>query len=255
MGVHQASLFMYRKFIDEALWLVEQVEQGNYGPLRDFACEAIQRLQKEWPINNFGWIKYENNVEKGVLTQEWPLLNHGEAGLVTEDEIRNLSSPAAQDIGYWFLIVLSEYLQPCSSPLGNWSVLNTVLESLNWKQDDRDLLFRGLPTSKLLKPKLGKKSPWPLKDSDPYWLWLHPSRARSGWLPTEDIDRLHSQLCRMDDKVKDFDVCVIPNIDADNPIVVREYKVYLQSGYQDTISMLSTAQKSNLGLFMSITLP
>jgi hypothetical protein len=255
MGVHQASLFKYKEFIKEALWLVEQVEQGNYGPLRDRTCEAVRRLQQEWPISDLGWIKYEDDTEKSVLTQEWPLLNHGEAGLLAEEEVRNLSNPAPHDIGYWFLVVLSEYLQSCPSPLGNWSVLSTVLESLGWKQDDRDLLFRGFPTSRLLRPKLGEGSPWPLKDSDPYWLWLHPGRARSGWLPTEDIDRLHNKLYRMEDRIKNFDVSLIPNIDANNPIVVRDYKVYLQSGYRDTISMLSTAQKLNRGLFMSITLP
>lgn len=255
MGVHKASLFMYREFINKAQQLVKQVERGNYGPLRDSACEAVRRLQQVWPVSNLGWIRYEDGVEKSVLTQEWPLLNHGEAGLATEDEIQSLSNPTSQDIGYWFLIILSEYLQSCPSPLGNWSVLDLALESLGWKQEDRDLLFRGLPTSRLLRPELGKKSPWPLKSSDPYWFWLHPSRARSGWLPTEEIDRLHSRLCKMEDMVKGFNVCLIPNIDADNPIVVRDYKAYLQSGYQDTISMLSTAQKLSQGLFMSITIP
>jgi hypothetical protein len=254
MRVHHASIFSYKEYQEEIRWLVEQVDQQNYEPLRDRTCKAIQRIRQEWPLSNLGWTVYEEGVEKEVVTQEWPLLEHGESGLTIEDEIRNQDILMPRDIGYWFLIVLAEYLQPCQSPLSNWGVLYSTLTILGWEQIDCDLLFKGLPTSKLVKPEIEEKSPWPLKETDPYWLWLHPSQARSGWLPTQSVHNLYNQLREMEDKIKTFDIRQIPNIDASNPVVIKEYDKYLQSAYHDSLAMLSMAQQSNQGLFMSITI-
>jgi len=252
MVVHRASVFLYKEFQDEARLLVGQVDQQNCKPLRERACEAIRRFQKEWPLADFSGVKYEGGVRKEVAIQTWPLWEHGEGSLATEEEIRNQGAPTPRDLGFWFLIVLAEYLQPCPSPLGNWSVLYTALATQGWKQSDCDLLFMGLPTSKLLKPRIGSKSPWPLKNTDPYWLWLHPRRARSGWLPTDEIHRLYDRLRKVKARVQVFDVRRIPGIDVDNPVVVRSYEEYLDAAYRDTLAMLSTAEEMDQGLFMSI---
>jgi hypothetical protein len=240
MGAHHASVFLYKDYQDEIRILIEQVDKQNYASLRERTCQAIQRLQQEWPLSNLGWTKYENGIEQNVMTQEWPLLEHGDSSLATENEIRGRSVPTMRDLGYWFLIVLAEYLRPCPSPMGNWSI------------DDCDLLFIGQPTSKLLKPDANERSPWPLTDSSPYWLWLHPNAARSGWLPVEEVHRLYKQLHILENEVGAFDVRQIPNINVDNPIVIRDYLGYLRSGYKDTLAMLSTAAKLEQGLFMSI---
>jgi hypothetical protein len=229
------------------------VDQQNYEPLRDRTCIAIQQLRQEWPLSDLGLTKFENGVEKAVMTQEWPLFEHGDSGLATETEIRNQRTPTSRDIGYWFLIILAEYLRPCPSPLSNWSVLHPALALLGWKQTQCDLLFKGLPTSKVLKPMFEKKSPWPLKETDPYWLWLHPNQARSGWLPIENVHNLQEHLYKLESKIKTFDIRQIPSIDVGNPVVVRDYREYLQSAYRDTLAMLSAAEAFNQGLFMSIT--
>lgn len=230
MGVLHASVFLHEEYQSEVCWLVEQVDQHNYEPLRERTCEAIRKLQ-----------------------QEWPLYEHGDGRLATESEIRSRPIPSPRELGEWFLIVLAEYLRPCPSPLGNWSVLDTALMDVGWNHYDRELLFKGLPTAKLLKPHIVERSPWPLTDSSPYWFWLHPGWARSGWLPTKEIPRLYKQLLDVERAVNTYDVRQIPDINADNPIVLRDYKVYLQSGYRDTLAMLATAEKNNKGLFMSIT--
>ena len=188
-----------------------------------------------------------------MLTQEWPLWEHGVSSLDSVEQITKRPSPNNKEIAHWFLIMLGEYLEPCPSPLGNWIVLNHVLAQYGWQQQDCDLLFRGLPTSQLLKPEESVRSPWPLKNEDPYWLWLHPGRARSGWLPLGEVTRLHSKLMPMEQRVMDFEIRRIPNINVDNPIVLADYGVYLDSAFRDTVAMLSTAQEKKLGLFMSIT--
>ena len=255
MGAHHASVFFCVDYQNDVMGVVEQVNQYNYEPLRERTCAAIRRLHQKWPLSDLGRVNYEGGVRKEVLTQEWPLLEHGGGSLLSEKEVRSQTIPGSRELGHWFLIMLSEYLRPCPSPLGNWGVLNQVLPALGWGTSDCELLFRGLPTSMLLNPEISEVSSRLLTDSDPYWLWLHPGRARSGWLPSSNVSRLHSELSKIEDKIKSFDVRQIPGIDSDNPTVVTDYQEYLQSSYRDSLAMLSTAHKASQGLFMSITLP
>lgn len=251
---HHACLFDYESYQTFIQPLVSEVDGQRFESLRQHTCKAIQQLRQEWPLSNLGFVKYIDGIRKEVMTQEWPLLEHGGGGLETEDEINAMINPGPRDIGHWFLIILAQYLKPCPSSLGNWSVLKTVLTMLKWSTDDCDLLFNGLPTHQLLKPMLLQKSPKPLKNEDPYWFWVHPGRGWSGWLPIEDVQRLYNNLKDMEKPVLAFDIYQFPNIWTDNPVVVRNYKKYLRDGYYDTLSMLETANNSAQGLFMSIRL-
>ena len=85
----------------------------------------IQKLQREWPLSNLGYVTYENGVEKEVMTQEWPLFEHGGGSLEKEEYINAMLNPAPRDIGNWFLIILAQFLKSCPSSLGNWSVLKS----------------------------------------------------------------------------------------------------------------------------------
>ena len=253
MNVHHASLFRYKEYQSDIHWLVEQVDHRNYEPLRERACRASRRFQHEWPLSQLGWVHIKDGVEEEILTQEWPLLEHGGGGLPSETEIKSCLEPSSRDIGYYFLIILGEYIEKCPTPLGNWSVLRDALGIIGWNRQDCDLLFRGLPTSTLLKPKTGKQSPWPLKDTDPYWLWLHPGGARAGWLSMDEVTQFDIRLRSLAEEVKAFDLQKLPNIRVDNPIVIRDYYGYLNDAYRDALAMLETAQKSGQGLFMSIS--
>jgi hypothetical protein len=241
---HFAFTFRYIEYQNDMSQYVKQVDQQNYEPLRSHVLEALRKFRLEWPIYTGGWSK---------PVQGWPLLDF-DGGLPTENMIKDKGIPASRDLGDWFLIILAEYLQPCPSPRGNWSVLNTALEMLGWKVSLCRLLFKGLATSKLLKPSISQKSPWPLKDSDPYWLWLHPGRARSSWLSIAEIRELYDKLVDKEQGIREYDVRRIPNINIDNPVVVKDYEAYLQAGYADTLAMLTTALELNQGLFMGLTL-
>ncbi|MCP4418063.1 MAG: hypothetical protein GY805_15680 [Chloroflexi bacterium] len=248
---HHACLFEYEFYQTLIHPLVKQVDQQHYEIIREYTSKAIQKLQKEWPLSNLGYIKHENGVSKEVMVQEWPLFEHGGGSLETEDEINAVLNPAPRDVGYWFLIILAQYLQFCPSSLGNWSVLKTVLALLKWRSEDCELLFEGLPSHQLLKPNLLQKSPKPLKNKDPYWFWVHPDR---GWLPIEEVQRLYNKLKDIEKDVLAFDIHQFPGILVDNPVVVRDYQKYLRDGYADTLSMLATANEAKQGLFMSVRL-
>lgn len=250
-NVHHASLFDYNSFINEIEPIVEQVDLKQYKSLQDLAYQTILQFQKKWPLCNHGLVDYEGGVRKEVLTQEWPLYAHGGGSLSQPNEIISSSNPRSVDLGYWLLIILAKHLQLCSSPHGNWSVPSAALNLIGWSNEDAKVLFQGKPTYKLIKPNL--TSCEPLNSSSPYWCWLHPWQARSGWLTFEEIDRLFPLLDRAKDQIINFDVRHIPNINISNPVVLRDYKIYLQDGYQGTITMLKEAMESKLGLFMSIT--
>ncbi len=253
MRIHYASIFSWQKFQDDIRFFVEYVDEMNYMPLRERACSAIRKMRQEWTRNDQGDMGDKNVIQKRMLTQgEWPLSEHGHGGLPKESDIMSVISPTSYDLGDWFLVILAEYLRSCLSPLGNWSVLNEALTYTGWNKQDREQLFLGFPTYKLLKPNLEVKSAWPITNESPYWLWLHPHHSRAGWLPNEKVHQFHVRLQEMERNIQIFDVRQIPNIDTDNPIVIEDYKRYLEAAYQDTITMLSSAEKLKLGLFMSV---
>ena len=254
MGVHHAATFRYQEYQQETSQLVELVDQHNYELLKAQACQTIEYFQNEWSLTDLGQVKYQSGVTTKILTQEWPLVKHGEDSLATVAEIEAISIPTSQDIGYWFLIILAKYLENCISPLANWYVLYAALESLGWPVAYRDLLFYGLPTYKLLKPNLTEPLTRPLTADSPYWLWVHPSGAWSGWLATAEVIMLVDKLHNIRDQVTNWDIGKIPNIDSSNPIVIGEYREYLKKGLDDTLVMLSTAKKHKSGLFISITI-
>ncbi|MCA9875688.1 MAG: hypothetical protein KC441_18580 [Anaerolineales bacterium] len=236
MKVHYASVFAWQKFQEDIYSFVELVDKKNFKPLNERACAAIREMREREVCDD----------------QEWPLAAHGQGSLPTEDEIKYVATPGAYDLGDWFLIILAEYLQPCTSPLGNWSVLKKTLALLGWNEQDYELLFIGFPNYKLLKPRLDEKSAWPITNQSPYWLWLHPHHSRAGWLPYEEVHNFQARLIEMGDEIRAFDVRRIPDIDADNPVVVEDYKDYLTQAYLDTLAMLSKAESLEQGLFMSV---
>jgi hypothetical protein len=250
-NAHHAAFFNYDQYIEEMRQFDLQIYPNAYNALCKRTQLTIRRLKEQWPS-----VVDENYVDalgNPQLVQYWPLFHHGDGSLAIEDDIS--SEPAFGEIAYFFRILLAEYLEQCPrSPLGNWSVLNSALSSLGWSHTERKILFLGLPTYKLLKPNVEEIYEWPPNDKSPYWLRLHPFGSRSGWLPMEKINEYHDNLYKFKNEIKDFDISKIPDISGDNPVVIRDYREYLLSAYEDTISMYSDAIRNGKGLFMSITL-
>lgn len=253
-SVQHVALFKYQDFVEDAYQLRRHAQKENFKLLRQRTKSAINYLRKEWPsVIDDGYL--DRNGEPRQV-QDWPLYHHGDGPLITEKDVDNVLTPSSGEIAYWFRVVLAENLQPYPhSPLGNWSVLNSALALLGWKDNDREMLFLGLPTYILIKPDIIVKQPWPPTERSPYWLQIHPYGARSGWLPTEKIEEFSTRLKNIKNKIDGFDVHRIPNINIDNPVVIRTYTEYLKFAFRDTIAMYSTAIENGLGLFMSITLP
>lgn len=250
-NVHHAAFFNYDQYIEEMRQFDLQLHPNAYNALCKRTRLAIKHLREQWP--SYVAKDYVDAFGNPQTVQYWPLYHHGDGSLDLEDDVS--VKPSFGEIAYFFRVLLAEYLQPCpSSPMENWSVLNSAISSLGWSHAERKMLFLGLPTYKLLKPDIEEIYDWPLNDTSPYWLQIHPFGSRSGWLPIEKINEYRDKLDKLKNKIKDFDVNKIPNINVDNPIVIRDYRKYLLSAFEDTITMYSDAITNGAGLFMSITL-
>lgn len=232
MYIHRAATFDYKAYQKEIHQLTELVDQGTYNALYNHACKSLQCLSNKWPLLEFGSIP-------------------------TTDKIGDPSNPVPSEVGFWFFLIMAEYLRPCPSPREYYGILESTLGLLGWTQHDRQLLFEGLPTHILLKPELEGRPPSPLTDSSPYWFRLRPWAARWwGWLPIKEIKRLYRQLQQehLKNKIAQFDVRQLRIPDVEDPLLIQNYQTWLQTAYCDTLAMLVDAGESEQGLFMNIRL-
>lgn len=253
MYVHAASIFNYRAYQADIQKYVEQVDGGVYHSFQDYLMGLINKFQQERPALPTDEMIADEGILPSHIVALWPLYAHEYCGPFRESKIRQ-DNPSNAMIGWWFLTSLTDYLTPCASPTGNWKVIMDALRLSGWSVKDCETLFKGRPTSELLKPKIGGVSPSPLKGADPYWLWLHPGSGRAGWLTFEDLKYFQRLLIAAEEKIMTFDLHRLPGIDSDNPVVIRDYTKYLQLGYKDTLQMVESGIQKKQGLFTSITI-
>lgn len=252
---HRASIFRNQIYLDQMSELVAQVDQANVEPLRSRVVAVIDRLRPAWPVISSDFSINSDSVITTGSELKWPLSVHHAGSLPNSDWALQNKSPGNSDLGQWFLICLAEYISPCPSAVeGNWKIMYDVLYRIGWSQTECDLLFKGRPTSFLLKPAIGQESPWPIKESDPYWLWLQPIRARAGWMKFSDALDFYSRLELMEKQILGFNLRKLFNISVDNSGFLIEQRNYLAAGYSSTIEMLKSAIVARQGLFMSISL-
>lgn len=252
MSTQIASLFRYQDYISAVSPLVAQVDQGNFTELQARANAAIREIRAVRPRMYMGYFRYESNPTIPVEKQDWSLLEHDEPGPTADQLLPILAQPSQYQIGYWFLVLLEKYLSPCQFPGANWSVIDTALGMIGWNERDRNLLFSGYPTYKLLKPTLAVTGEQGLNDNSPYWFWLRTRNAAAGWLPLPEIQRLSTALSQTQTEISNLDLTQYPRINIDNPVVIRQYKEHLHDGYKATLSMLQSALDTRQGLFMSM---
>lgn len=253
MYVHAASVFDYRQYQVDIKKFVEQIDRGEYQHFQDHIIGLISHFQQMRSVIESGDTTIQDVGLSSRMVQQWPLIAHDLGFLPPENTIRQ-SNPSNNELGQWFWISLSEYLTPCDSPSGNWKVVFDALNQSGWSFKDCEILFKGHPTSKLLKPTIGEESPWPLENTDPYWLWLHPTRGRAGWLTFEDLRYFHRMLTDTEETIMTFDLHRLPDINSDNPVVMREFTGYLQMGYRSTLQMVENGIQKGQGLVVSVSI-
>lgn len=229
MSIHKAFLFDYSSFREEIAFYVDCADRGDFAPLAGRVCKALDLL----PI-------------------EWHFYDLGDGALPSREEILRKTRVSARDAGLWLRIIMSEYLTPCQSPGANWSIVYDYLCIVGWPSVDCDNLFQGTPVYRLLKPTVEPVLDWPLTQDSPYWLWMHPGWAKSGWLSSEESSRFQVELKKLGNTLLEFDVCHLPNVAADNPSVIDDYSKRLATGFENTLKMVSASVERDTGLLMTI---
>src|SRR5947207_2404536 len=129
MATFHVSVFGYQGFQAEARSLVSSLEAGDVAPLQDRAFLVAERLCE--------------SVQMGGSP---PILPHGVPLPSPSVSIRDAENPSLLDVGYWFLLVLGEYLT--SDTLSIWKgnqLLEGTVRSLGWTEQDAKLLINGFP--------------------------------------------------------------------------------------------------------------
>ena len=236
-----ASVFDAVGFRSQAADIADLVDRGEYHSLKEAAILAVEDAGRVC-ITRGG--AFDN--------LELPLVRHGASCAPKPEEIRSNSNPSSADIGFWFLWVLGSHLHgvPVHFGCGIW--LWTVLGRLGVPEEIAALLGHGRHNGLLVKPD----GCWPqtrfAELSDPYWKWMTMRNAYSGWMSADEAADLKASLDSISDEaISDFDISIIPNIDYDNPVVVREIRESVPCEFRMLKNICGLAVDKGYGLFTS----
>lgn len=231
MFYHAALWFDYHGFSHEALLLNRAVEKGDFLLLARRASEIVNSVGSE----SFFLTRYG----LGPLTPD-PL----SVGDVASSLYRN------SELGRWFFLVMSSWLQPSPVSIGYaWVCLSEALRQIGWPNDRVELLFHGLPTGLLVSSQASPERVSPVTHNDPYWRWVRPlySFDQGGWLSTEACQDLYDDLLRSEGFLLAMDPPSAVGSDQQQVIYWRES---LHSGYRNSLQMLQLALEQKIGLYL-----
>ncbi len=245
---HHAYSFDVDGFVKSASPLVESVDKGDLRPLFEMTAKTIRNgFQGSWPLEEAG----------SRLPSEDELVRLNSVGLPRshplEDYLKSVVSLPFDEIGYWFLIILSRHLKVPVGIGADYSVLEMALGNVGWSELDRERLIHGLPSCRLIRSdctRLAQRS-----DSDPYWHWLVPSHAQSsGWLPNLEARRVLDLLAQTEPAIRNYSIRLFPNpwgLTGDQLSDSRaDWNSHLQIAFDRAATMLETAVSAENGVFM-----
>jgi hypothetical protein len=244
--IHRAFLLDAHGFKGKIIPLIQSLDAGEAQPLFDQSVAIIEKMvNTEWILSLAGSNLLDIR-QVNAAGRPWPNS--------IEDQLEYSFSIPPYEIGYWLLIVFSDYLERCPGIGSNYSVLKGVLEMLAWSQEDISLLYKGIPTNLLLKPDSVPVSSVSLED--PYWYWMTPRAASSGWLTQEQVGYFYDKLLSEKDTIRTFDPHRFGDQWGGIPITIPEgqldYLKRLHEAFDQALMMLETAQQAKREIFMTI---
>lgn len=246
--IHHAFLFDADSFRQKIDPLLDALYEGSAEPLFNTALEITQSTSQDAVINiidaNIVDISVKNFVGIPYKEPIGPFL-------------KTLSKLESSDLGYWFLIIFSKYLQECGGIGPDFEILAWCLEKVGWRPEDIKLLIGASPMSLLLRSD-SYTQPKKLSYSDPYWFWMRPAYSnRSGWLSKQQISDLLSKLQLVEQPIYSFDPKLFGNQWRTIPISIPDGQIdYLTRAkftYDLAVTMLTTADLKNNELYIVIS--
>jgi hypothetical protein len=242
MALRQSAfLFNYQAYNNMAQPLMAALEVGDLAPLK---ATVAQIRQEVGAYQN--WILHD----QGTDIWDWA----------------DARDPRYQQAiwGHWLLIVLSHFLQPTISLEFDWTKLARVLHHFGWSDIMVTAVIYGWPVARLLKPKTPNPHEVNKKQPTPYWCQVRPvQNTYAGWLPIDEITRLHQQLQSSQHLLTEDwrnRIRLPPRVLLENAHVSSEldpeywYKRALMV-YQRAIAMMASALHAGEGLFMVVSEP
>lgn len=246
--IHKSFLLDTNGFIEKSLPIIEGLNSGSALLLYEETTQILQKMDpNRWILNTAGSTLLDiHKVNFVGLPYKEPV----------EPRINDISRIESCDLGYWFLIIFSTYLQKNNGIGINYSILKWCLKEFGWSLEDIELLMNGKPTSPLLKSDT-EVQPQRLSYADPYWYWMRPSNSnRFGWLTRNQIDKLLNKLETTKHSMDNFNPERFGNHMGVMPITVPEGQIeYLhmaQKAFYSACVMLEKAISSNKELYMVI---
>lgn len=228
------SCFDDRAYIIEIRALIEPLERGDSGPLRERCRIAIRRCRQRWPE-----------------IRSSPLEVHGNEALLSMAELDRQGVEDPLQIGRFLLTVLADYLQGPLVTLPSSQFFFAALNPLGWPAADIELVRCGLPNRQLVVANAPPQRTRFVDAQSPYWQCLRFDRADSGWLDRSQLQRLLARITESTTDIEAVDVGQLDGVVADDPVVheqvhrrICESHAALQRAYQ-------SALENDLGLFVS----
>lgn len=241
--VHFAYLFNSTEFQHEIEPLIPQLDAGNYQVLRQKAWQVSQQSPHVWDI----------------------LGNHFYG---PDDFLEKYEDYEAPDTGFWFLVVLAQFLVqiPSFDLMPTWheqwlrcNFLRSGLALVGWEEQDCSMLITGMNTCSLLLPDRMPDSveqvAWVKSDEE--WERAHWCNFQGGWLDKANLTRLRTKLHIVRDKYLEIEPQLTLLL-LKSGVDITQYGTegiseLLQSSYNDAERLLKTAQEADKCLFMLVS--
>jgi hypothetical protein len=228
--------------------VIKSLNSGTAETLYENVLQVSQAVEKEWVLKTI------DGDRPNIREQDFVGIPYKQA---IESQLTDLSKLRSADIGYWFLMILSAYLEKCDGIGPNFEILEWCLSKGGWSAEDIKMLIYATPTSLLLKND-SEIQPEKLSNSDPYWYWMRPAYSKeSGWLSQSQIAYLLHKLQLTEEFINTFD----PNqfgtrwgkLTISIPDGQVDYLNRAKAAYYSATRVLETATLKKRGLYIVIS--
>lgn len=245
---HKAFLLDELGFLEKITPILVELDKGNSRPLFASAVEVVQSKRENWILSSIGDVLYD------ITQYDYTGRPYQEPFNDKFDKSWYLFPPR---IGYWLVIVFSDYLRYCTGIGNNYELLSFCLEKIGWKVEDIHLLLGGVPTSRLLQKDIVTQPPR-LLPTDPYWFWMRPYQTKGGggWLSRFQIEDLFDKLQKSRKQIAQFNPSLFGQrfgkLIVDGSEGQLDYLQRAQEAFFLASSMIDKAKEKDRSLYMVI---
>jgi hypothetical protein len=246
---HRGFLLNAKGFEERATPILAALDAGDAQPLFAQAVLAFERTTPDqWPFRQCGERLLDiRKVDTTGRAWQEPI----------ERQLGNIPALHPSDIGYWLLLILSAFVErrPDIDIGDDYPILDGVLQILGWSEENRRLIFEGIPISALFESRV---PPIEQIDSRHYWNYARPYSSRAaGWLSQRQTSELHRRLLTERKSTETFDPKRFGDRFMGRRLTVPEgqfqYLKLLHFAYGRATRMLKAARQAETELYVVLS--